>query len=158
MAVVEKEWRILDRLGGALQRFATLRGPVAARLIPFVQWHHIDVPGGCKHGPLEDRAIPLGSPLLPLFWPPLSEVCNCYFGTVNLAKARRIAETFRYLTEEEVRPTVAPYWLGELSPVAAPESACAAIIAEGEALLAARGIVWAKRAGLSAGLSTAPAD
>ncbi len=98
-----------------------------------------------------------GSPLLPLYWPPLSEVCACYLGTVNLAKARRTAETLRHLTAEEVRPTVAPYWLGELAPVAAPESVCAAIIAEGEVPPGALDVVWAKRLGPAHGLASCPA-
>lgn len=157
VATCEGELRNFVRLAGALYRFNSLQGPVAARLTPFLQWHHIAVPGGCDHASLEDRVIPHGSPLLPLYWPPLSEVCACYFGTINLAKARRTAGTFHYLAEEEVRPTVAPYWLGDLAPVAAPESVCAAIIAEGEELLAAHGMAWPKRPALGAGLAIRPA-
>lgn len=153
----EGEWRNFGRLAGALYGLNVHRGPVAGRLIPFLQWQAVPVPGGCQHAQLDGRVIPHGSPLLPLSWPPLSEECTCYLGTINLAKARRTAATFRYLAEEEVRPTVAPYWLGELAPVASPESTCAAILAEGEALLAAHGMAWPKRPALGAGLATRPA-
>jgi hypothetical protein len=149
----EEEWRSLVRLGGALAQYHSYSGnQVASRLAPFVQWHYIQVPGGCAHGPLGGHVIPHGSPLLPLYWPPLSEVCACYLSTISLAKARRARKLFALLAEASVLPLVAPLWLGELAPVAAPEASCLELLAQGEAMLAERGIVWKKAAGVSGGL------
>lgn len=153
-----EEWRLAVRVGIALERaHLYLDNPVAARLTPFARWWCWPSLGRCAHSSIDGRVIPIGSPLLRRYFPPLSESCFCTLAPVSAPRARRERAGFVFLVEEEVRHLVAPLWVGAPAPELAADLVCAALMAEGDALLAARGLAWPKRPALGAGLASRPA-